>query len=109
MPIQARWSKFTRENVERTPQKEGVYDLANAKKSIIRHGSSNNLRRRLMTHLIDERLSTVRYFRCEYIDLFDIDTPKAREAHHAERYFAQHGRKPRYTKRSPHKTSLFDF
>lgn len=108
MPIQKRWTRFAAENVDKLPQKEGVYDLANAKKSIIRHGSSNNLRRRIMTHLNDEKLSTVRYFRCEYLGFFDMDTPKTREARHAERYFAQHGRKPKYTKRSPRKkTSLF--
>jgi predicted GIY-YIG superfamily endonuclease len=102
MPIKSRWHKFTRENLEKLPQEEGAYELANAKKSIIRIGSSNNLRRRLITHLNSGEFPTAQYFRCELVGFFDLDTGKDREAHHAEKFRRAHSRKPKYSKRLPH-------
>lgn len=109
MPIKGRWRKFTRATLERLPEEEGAYELANAKKSIIYTGSSNNLRRRLITHLISEKLTTARYFRCELVEFLDLETGTDKEARHAEKFAAKHGRKPKYTKRSPHSPkSIFD-
>jgi len=109
MPIQKRWSRFTFENIRRVPQEEGAYQLANAARAIIYNGSSNNLRRRLYTHFTQGRLTTARYFRCEVCSIFDLESSVDKEARHAERFFATRGRKPRYTKRSPRRHSLFDF
>jgi hypothetical protein len=102
MPIKGRWRRFTRENLEKLPTKEGAYELANAKKSIIRIGSSKNLRRRLITHLIGGGLPTVRYFRCDIIGFWDWDTGTDREARHAKKFSQAHARKPKYSKRLPH-------
>jgi len=109
MPIKARWQRFTRANLEKLPEKEGAYELGNAKKSVIYQGSSNNVRRRLLTHLINEKLSTVRYFRCDILGFMDWDSGTAREARHAEKFRQTHGKKPKYTKRSPRRKSLFGF
>jgi len=108
MPIKSRWRKFTRGNLEKLPEKEGAYELGNAKKSIIYVGSSNNLRRRLITHLISGKLPTARYFRCDIIHLGDWDTGKTREARHTQKFRETHSRKPKYTSRSPRRKSIWD-
>jgi predicted GIY-YIG superfamily endonuclease len=107
MPIKARWQRFTRTNLEKLPTQEGAYELANAKKSVIYIGSSQNVRRRLITHLTSEDLPTARYFRCDIVYFGEWDTGTAKEARHAEKFRQGHSRKPKYTKRSPRRKSLF--
>lgn len=106
MAIRARWQRFTRENLEKVPQKEGAYELANAKKSVIRIGSSTNLRRRLITHLVSGQLPTVRYFRCDIIGFFGLDSGTDREAHHAKKFAQARSKKPKYSKRFPRPKSF---
>jgi hypothetical protein len=102
MPMKGRWRRFTRENLQKLPEKEGAYELANAQKSIIRIGSSKNLRRRLITHLISGELPTVRYFRCEILGFTDWDSGTDRGALHAKKFMQIHAKKPKYSKRLPH-------
>lgn len=110
MPIKAKWRRFTRTNLEGLPERKGAYELANTKKSVIYIGSSNNLRRRLITHLIDGKLITARYFRCELVPrIDDTEGSRAKEARHAKKFFLTHGRKPKYTKRSPRRKSFLGF
>jgi hypothetical protein len=110
MPVQKRWSRFTRANVERLPNKEGMYELANAQKRIIDIGGSNTrVKARLMSHLTSNKYPTARYFRCEYVDaIFDIDSGVNREARHVKHFHQQRGRKPKYTKRSPRLDTSLD-
>jgi predicted GIY-YIG superfamily endonuclease len=93
--------------LEKLSQNEGAYELANAKKSVIYIGSSQNVRRRLITHLISEDLPTARYFRCEVVHTIEWDTGTAKEARHVEKFRQKHSKKPKYTKRSPRRKSLF--
>lgn len=108
MPIKSRWRRFTRENLESLPAKEGAYELANASKSIIYTGSSNNLRRRLITHLIGGKLTTVRYFRCEFSDIFDLESGRDKEARHAKKFSQARAKKPKYSKRLPRRKSIWE-
>lgn len=109
MPIASRWRRFTREHLEGLPKDEGAYELANAKKSIIYTDSSTNLRRRLITHLISGKLTTVRYFKCEFAEFLDLESGTDEEARHAEKFATKRGRMPKYTKRSPHVTLFLIF
>jgi hypothetical protein len=110
MPVAKRWTRFTRENIEKLRNKEGVYELANAQKRIIYIGGSNvRVKTRLMSHLISNKYPTARYFRCEYVDfIFDTDSGINREARHARCFLRQQLRKPKYSKRSPHLDTTFD-
>lgn len=110
MPIKKKWTKFTLDNVKKMPNKRGAYELANATKRIIDQGGSDSpisgVRGRLISHLGENKYPTAKYFRCEFIDLFGSGITL--EASHSKKFQEQHGRKPRYTKRSPRKRGLFD-
>ncbi len=108
MPIRGRWRRFNLTIIKSLPEDEGAYELANSAKSIIYNGSSTNVRRRLMTHHNSGNFPTARYFRCELCSFLDIESGIDKEAHHAERIRAKTGRKPKYSKRSPHPFRLFD-
>lgn len=106
MPIQKRWSRFILSNVRRVPDEPGAYELANKDKRIIDTGGSDvSIWDRLMRHLQTNQYPTARYFRYEIAGFFEsgIDI----EASHSQKFQKKHGRKPRYTKRSPRKKSLF--
>ncbi len=108
MPIRKKWSKFILENVQAVPEEPGAYELANRDKRIIDTGGSNaSVRVRLLSHLRTNKYPTAIWFRCEFAGWFEkgIDV----EAGHSEKFVQKHGRKPRYTKRSPHKPNLFPF
>jgi hypothetical protein len=109
MPIQKKWSKFTPDNVKRLRNGHGAYELSNRDKRIIDTGGSNSVnngvRSRLQSHLRDNRYPTAKYFRCEFAGLFTNGTDL--EAAHSQKYQERHGRKPRYTKRSPRLRYLF--
>jgi hypothetical protein len=59
-----------------------------------------------MSRLREEKPPTAKYFRAEKADIFTrgIDL----EASHSKKYQEEHGRKPRYTQRSPKKKTFFD-
>ena len=71
MPVAKRWTKFTRDNVERLPNTAGAYELANSTKRIINiDGSNTSARARPISHLINNKYPTARYFRCDFEDFF---------------------------------------
>ena len=110
MPIQKRWTRFTLANVKKLPNKPGAYELASRNKSIIDTGGSNtSVRDRLMSHLRDNRYPTACYFRCDFVGWLDLVTGIEKEAKHSEKFQKEHGKKPKYTQRSPKKHSWWPF
>lgn len=110
MPIRKKWSEFTPENVSKLSNERGSYELANRQKRIVDIGGSDGkggVRSRLQQRLRDGKPPTAKYFRTEEAGLFSSGISS--EASHSKKYQEQHGRKPRYTQRSPKKKGLFDF
>jgi excinuclease UvrABC nuclease subunit len=108
MPIAKRWSKFTLANVQRVPDKPGAYELANKDRRIINTGGSNkSVRARLLSHLGTNKYPTAAWFRYKLAGWFEKGTTV--EANLSEKFVQKHGRKPRYTKRSPRKPKPFLF
>jgi len=108
LPIQKRWSRFTLPNVRRVPDEPGAYELANKDGRIIDTGGSDvSVRDRLIRHLQTNKYPTARYFRYDIAGFFEsgIDV----EASHSKKFQRKHGRKPRYTERSPRVGGLFGF
>ena len=109
MPVHKKWSKFTSDNVKKMGKERGAYEIANRDKKTIDIGGSDaksGVRGRLMSRLREEKPPTAKYFRTEKADTFTrgIDS----EASHSDKYQDKHGKKPRYTQRSPRKKqSLF--
>ena len=101
-------ARFTREVIKTLPEDEGAYELANASKSILYTGSSTNIRRRLMTHLISGKFPTIRYFRCEWASMLGIETGIDKERRHIQSFIAKKHRRPSRIRRSPRRDSLFD-
>ena len=102
MPIQKKWSKFNLENVSKLSEERGAYELANINKKTIDIGGSDSkggVRSRLMSRLPQRKPPTAKYFRIEPTNIFGsgIDL----EASHSCKHQQTHGKKPRYTQRSP--------
>ena len=108
MPLRGRWRSFTRTGLARAPEEEGVYELANGVQTIIYVGSSNNLRRRLTTHLIGGKMRAARYFRCEVCSPWDFESRLTKEAKNVQKVIDRTGKKPRRVKRTPRRDPLFD-
>jgi hypothetical protein len=109
MPIPKKWSKFTDENVKKLDKQRGTYELANRSKRTIDVGGSDGndgVRGRLMSHLRNNKYPTATYFRVQNAGIFDRGIEL--EASHSHKHQEKHGKKPRYTKRSPRKRGLFD-
>lgn len=109
MPIHKKWSRFTEENVKKLPKETGVYELANKDKRNIDIGGSDGkttkVRGRLLRHLSSNKYPTAKYFRCKFAGLLDSGIDM--EAQESAKFQKKHGRKPRYTKRSPKRKSRF--
>ena len=106
MPIAKRWSRFTLANIQRVPDEPGAYELANRDRRIIDAGGSNtSIRARLLSHLTANKYPTAVWFRYELAGWFERGTDV--EANRSARFVRKYGRKPRYTKRSPHKPKPF--
>lgn len=103
------WRPFKLETVRRLKVRCGRYELASQNKTIIYHGGSddehNGVRGRLITHLLNNKFPTAKFFRCEYATFFD-DSGREMEGKASERFQKKHGRKSKYTKRSPHINDL---
>jgi hypothetical protein len=107
VPIPKKWSLFNRENLSKVPEERGAYEIANKDKRIIDVGGSDGkggVHSRLTSRLREGKPPTAKYFRYEEVGIFDsgIDS----EASHSKKYQQKHGRKPRYTQRSPKKKSF---
>ena len=105
MPIKKRWTRFTIANVEKLPNRKGVYELANRSKKIIDIGGSDSrtigVKGRLLSHLKANKYPTAWYFRCDFALWGDSGIDM--EASHGSKFKEKHGRRPRYTKRLPKK------
>ena len=98
MPISKKWSRATRSNIEaNVPNAAGVYELK-CFGQLVYIGHSTNLRRRLVEHLRREP-NAYRYRRCGM-----MQSSKALEDRHLERYEDRHGELPPWNRndtRSP--------
>lgn len=66
MHINKRWHKFNKENVDKVPRIQGVYEIAHiapAEKKLWRLGKTADLHTRLLARLRDPKLPENCYFR----------------------------------------------
>jgi len=111
MPVAKRWSRFTRDNVNRIPKGIcGIYEIANKNKVIIYRGSSDSqlgVKGRLTNHLLNRRFPSAMYFR--YASTGFFETGLDMEARHTRRQILKTGKKPKRMKRVPHLRDIFGF
>jgi len=97
------WKRYNLEVVRRLSRKRGMYEIASQNKTIIYRGGSddedNGVRGRLITHLLNNKFPTGRFFRCKYADFFDSGIEMEALANKRHVHRVKH--KPKYTKRSP--------
>ena len=106
MPIRKKWSRLSSGNLRKVPDKPGVYELASRNKRTIDIGGSNRSVRKRLTSKRKTR-GTANFFRFLTASIFG-DSGIGMEARHSKKYSKKHGRKPKYTKRSPKRRSIFD-
>lgn len=91
MPIAKRWSRATKSSIlSKVPEKRGIYELKSFGE-VVYVGRTNNLRRRLLSHLTDRNPN---YYRYEDLG-FDTDG-ESLEREHYERLVERLGRPPRW-------------
>lgn len=103
MPIQKRWSKFTKAKISSVPEEEGVYELGDAKGEVVDIGSGES-EQGIKSRLEDKkntRPSTVKKFR--YKLTAPSQDPKEEERKLGEAFKRKHGKLPRLQKRLPRK------
>lgn len=61
MPISKRWSKATQENLDKVPEKGGVYELYSFGELVYIGKADRNLRSRLGDHLRERKPNKFRY------------------------------------------------
>lgn len=106
MPIKKRWSKYDSEHVGKTPNRGGVYELADRnKKTTYIGGSRKSVRSRLEAHKSEKQHSSAKYFRAKPERI--LDDGISMEKSHSKKYVAKHGRKPKNLQRSPRKESFW--
>ena len=93
MPIKADWIEFTREQVAAVPEKEGVYEIADADKAIIYIHGTDNLRRDLLDHFEDglSYIEPARFFRYEEAFMYT-----SRESEHIRLFMRSSDQLPRF-------------
>lgn len=98
MPLQKRWSSFTKENVMREDDYYGVYELGNSNGDILYIGQVR-IRTRLMAHLPNrsDPIVGVSFYRVEYTG----SKVKAEQRERAELglYYKRTGRYPKFNQR----------
>lgn len=106
MPIRKKWTKLTPSNLNKVPHDSGAYELASRNKKIIDIGKGEDLHRRLKQKRKIRK--TASHFRFSFAGLFG--NASELEGEHSRKYQKKHGRKPKYTKRSPRSIfNLFGF
>lgn len=101
MPIQKKWSAFIRENLNLVPRGQGVYELGDAKETIVYIGSSRegeDIRCRLLFHK-KQKSRSVKYFRFELAPF--LGSTLDMEVQHCNLFYDKYGRLPRLQKRIP--------
>lgn len=103
MPIQKRWSKFTKEKISSVPEAEGVYELGDTKGEVVDIGSGDGERgiKSRLENKKNTRPTTVKKFRYKLTS--PSQDPKKEERKLGEAFERRHGRLPRLQKRLPRK------
>jgi len=98
------WRPFNLTTVRRLRIRCGRYELASQNKTVVYHGGTdderNGVRGRLITHLLNNKFPTAKFFRCEYTTFFD-ESGIEMEGRASQHFQKRYGRKSKYTKRSP--------
>jgi hypothetical protein len=98
------WKRYTREVIDRLPNRRGEYEIAARNKIKIANGSSDSeltgVKGRLMERLIHGRNPTGYFFRCRYADWSTngLDLEARTAARHKTK---RGGKNLKYNKRSP--------
>ncbi len=110
MAIKKRWSRFTRENVNKVPEERGVYQIAypTAKGKELWHpGKATNLRTRLLQHLRNPKLPKRPYFR--YYEAGWLEDLDELEKELFEDFEKSHPSRPKGASKKPRRRSFFGF
>lgn len=111
MPAYTTWKRYNLETVRRLSRRCGMYEISSQNKTIIYRGGSdderNGVRGRLITHLLNNKFPTGKFFRCKYADILEsgIEIEGLASKRHVQR--TKH--KPKYNKRSPRILDWFGF
>ena len=104
----AAWKRYTREAIEKLPNKRGEYEIATRNKIKIASGGSDSatgIKGRLMERFIHNRHPTGYFFRCRYAEWTDSGIQM--EAKTASRHKAKRGgNNLKDNKRSPRLRSI---
>lgn len=103
MPIQKKWSKFTKKRLASVPELPGAYELGNEKGNIVGIGKGDSLKgikSRLLWKKAN-RPKSVKKFR--YKLTTPSQDPEKLEQKHGEKFERKHGKLPRLQKRLPRK------
>jgi excinuclease UvrABC nuclease subunit len=107
MPINQEWFSFDK-HVSLAPEKQGAYELGDAKHVVVYIGKSNHsVKKRLLLHRKMKRFMKVKYFRFRL-----TDHPSRLERELIKEFKKNNnGKLPRLQRREPPKRtpSLFDF
>jgi hypothetical protein len=105
MPFRKKWSKLTSAKLKKVPHRPGSYELASRNKTIVDiGGSERSVRKRLAAKR--RQHPTANFFR--YVTASIFGSGFEIEARHSRKFSKKHGRKPKYTKRSPKRKGFFD-
>ena len=110
MAIKKRWSRFTREYVNKVPEERGVYQIAYPTaggKKVWHPGKATNLRTRLLQHLRDPKLPKRPY--CRYYEAGWGEDLDELERELFEDFERQNPSRPKGAPRRPRRRSIFDF
>jgi hypothetical protein len=104
------WKRYTREVIERLPNRRGTYQIANRNMTTVDSGGSDDetsgVKGRLLDRLIHNKCPSGYFFRCQYADLFDSGIEM--EGRTTRRLTTRTGKRPKYNKRTP-RTNNFPF
>lgn len=97
------WKRYNLETVRKLTRRRGMYEIASVNKTIIYRGGTddekNGVRGRLISHLLNNKFPTGRFFRTRYADF--LGSGIEMEGRAAKKHVARKKSKPKYNKRSP--------
>jgi hypothetical protein len=89
------WRRYTREVIDKLPNRIGTYEIAARNKQVLANGKSDSsrdgVRGRLIARLIHNQHPTGYFFRCKYASL--LDSPEQMEAETVAQHRTKTGRK----------------
>lgn len=107
MPIQKRWSRFTKKRLQSVSKVRGIYELGDANREVLyigKGGSESGVKSRLGIHKV-QKPKSVRLFRAKPASLFE--SPIQMEHEECAKFKKKHGRLPRLQKRMPRDFSFW--